>query len=123
MPPKTPTKAPPPDPTDGYVSPGQIIPASPKASVAVYQVPVFTDICKGLGIELPDYDGTDIDEMLEAIGIKTTLEDVRKLAEENEIKIRTSGRDSRKSSQLRCIYDWMTTSTVQNSINTPRAKI
>ena len=116
------TKVPPTDSTDGPVSLGQFNPLSPKVTCAVYHVPVRTDICIGLAIELPDYVGTEIDEKLEANGILIALEVDRKLAEENEIKIRTPGRDNPKNSQLRCMYDWMTTTTVQNSINAPLVK-
>ena len=119
---KTQTKFPPTDSTDGLVSPGQPNPLSPKVPCPVYHVPVRTDICIGLAIELPDYVGTEIDKKLEAIGIQIALEVDRKLAEENEIKIRTPGCDDAKNSQLRCRYDWMTNTTAQNNITAPLVK-
>ena len=122
MPLKTQTKFPPTDSTDGLVSPGQPNPLSPKVPCAVYHVPVRTDICIGLAIELPDYVGTEIDEKLKANGILIALEVDRKLAEENETKTRTPGCDSSKNSQLRCRYDWMTTTTAQNNITAPLVK-
>ena len=102
---KTPTKVPPTDSTDGLVSSGQPKPLSPKVPSAVYHVPVRTDICIGLAIELPDYVGTEIDEMLEAIGIQIALEVDRKLAEETRQK---SGRLAATVAKILC-YDAYTT--------------